>query len=123
MDLKNSRLFQIGVRVIFFLTLLACPFIFIGMTFAPQMLGFLEPAICPDGMHLETRSEEAEDMEGEPITQWTTHCTGVGQSVDVTWKVMGIMFGIPALGVLIFVLAPTSKPKEEKPMIDPEAFK
>lgn len=123
MDLKNSRLFQSLMRLFLFLNLLVCPFMFIGAMFAPNMISFLEPVVCPDGMEMEIITEQTQDMEGDDVTMATTHCVDGRESMDVTWKVLLIMLGFPALGVLVFLVAPTSSlKKEEKIMIDPEGF-
>ena len=123
MDLKNSRLFRRVVQVFLYLNLLVCPFIFIGMMFAPSWIAFLEPVVCPEGMQLVTVTEQQEDMEGDLVNNVTTHCADGRDRVDVTWKVMGIMVGFPILGVLVFLIAPMKPKEDERPMIDPEGFK
>jgi hypothetical protein len=111
------------MRLFLFLNLLMCPLVFIGTTFAPKAISFMEPVLCKEGMHLETRSHETTDEEGKPVTAWTTHCVSGGSSVDITWKTFLIMLGLPALGVLVFGLAPTTPLRKEKSnRIDPEAF-
>ena len=123
MDLKNSRVFQMFIRVFLLLNILVCPLVFIGMMFAPQMIGFLEPVVCPSGMEMETVTEEQEDSEGDMVLFATVNCVDGRDSVDVSWKVLGIMFGFPALGVLAFFFAPTSSSEKDEYKIDPEASK
>jgi hypothetical protein len=43
--------------VVAILTILMCPILFSGAQFFPDTLGFLEPVICPSGMHLERVTE------------------------------------------------------------------
>lgn len=123
MDLKNSRLFQRLIGLFLVLTLLVCPYMFIGGMFAPKLLSPLEPVICPDGMEMETRTSQEYDDEGDLVTVSRTYCVDGQKSVDVSFKTILIMLGIPAFGVLVYAIAPTTGVmKEKRAMIDPEGM-
>ena len=124
MDLKNNRSFQILLRVFLLLNFLVCPYMFIGAMFAPQIIEFLEPVVCPEGMEMERQLEDVIDSEGDRVTQATLHCVDGRESKDVSWKMILIMLGFPALGVVVFFYAPTSslKKEEDKYKINPDGM-
>ena len=124
MDIKNNRLYLILLRVFVLLNFLVCPYMFIGAMFAPDMIEFLEPVVCPEGMEMERLLEDVIDSEGDRVTQATLHCVDGRESKDVSWTMLLIMLGFPALGVAVFLAAPTSslKKEEDKYKINPDGM-
>jgi len=96
-----------------------CPFVFLGMMFFPQAIDFLEPVVCLENMNMETVSERRSDRDG--TYTWTkVFCVDNHRDVDVTWKVLLIMLGFPALGVIVFFIMPTSSEEQEKITLNPD---
>ena len=124
MDLKNNRPFQIFLRIFLLLNFLVCPYMFIGAMFAPDIIEFLEPVVCPEGMEMERQLEDVIDSEGDRVTQATLHCVDGRESKDVSWKMILIMLGFPALGVVVLFVAPgpSVKKKEDKYVINPDGM-
>jgi hypothetical protein len=116
---NGSRILQKLVVGFLILNLLVCPFVFVGMMWVPKAIRFLEPVLCPDDMQMGTESEQRSDRDGT-YTATTVICVGDHGDVDVTWKVFLIMFGFPALGVVVFLIAPSSKEKEETITLNPD---
>ena len=89
--------------VISLLNILMCPITFFGMMFFPSKLGFLSPLLCPPGMHLGNETVSESDLRGNVTATYTT-CTDGHQKIDVTGKTLGILFGLPILGVILLVI-------------------
>src|SRR6187431_3121673 len=87
------------------LGLLSCPLLFgLGMV-APRALGFLDPVVCPPGMQLNNASSQQTNDEGNDVTAVNLVCTAEGaQPVDVTGKILLVLFGLPALGVAVLLV-------------------
>ena len=94
------------------LNILMCPLLFIGGTFFPRALFFLDPVLCPPGMHLDQTVESATDLRGN-ITATNAICTDDHQQVDVTGKMLLILFGLPILGVVLLVVWALSDSSEK----------
>ena len=110
------------LMVFFVLTLLVCPYIFLGMMFVPQAIGFLEPVICPGDMEMDVVSETGYDSDGS-FTRATIECSNGRETVGATWKVFLIMFGIPAIGIALFFMFTPAKPEEpEKITLNPDGI-
>jgi hypothetical protein len=108
----KSRLIQKLVFIFLLLNLSACPILFVGMVFFPQAVHFLEPVVCPADTNMEVVSEQGLDSDGAFI--WVkVFCIDDRQELDVTWKLFAFMFGLPALGVIVFLITPSSKENQD----------
>jgi hypothetical protein len=85
------------------LNILVCPVLFGLGAFAPQALRFLEPALCPPGMHLDSETRSQSDLRGNVVAV-NTICSDGDQEVDATGKMLVILFGLPILGVILLVV-------------------
>jgi len=103
--------------VFLLLTLLVCPYIFVGLMFAPQAIRFLEPLVCPTGMEMEVVHSTGYDEEGESILQANIECTDDRDTVQTTWKMFLIMFGIPVIGIITYVASPSTTSKNADKII------
>ena len=93
-------------------TILMCPLLFIGGVFFPSSLGFLEPILCPSSMHLEQLTESISDPRGN-VTAIYLDCTDGHERVDVTGKMLIILFGVGILGVGLLVTWALISPSKE----------
>jgi hypothetical protein len=114
-----SRIFRKLIIIFVLLSLAVCPYVFVGIMFAPQAISFLEPVVCPDDMTMEMESSQRRDSEGTH-TSVEVICVDNQRDVDVTWKLALIMLGFPALGVIVFFIMPSSSEEQEKTTLDPE---
>jgi hypothetical protein len=80
-----------------------CPFVFFAGTFFPQALGFLEPFVCPHGLHLDNETLSQSDLRGNTTATYTI-CTDGHQEVDVTGKILLILFGLAILGGILLIV-------------------
>lgn len=94
------------------LNILMCPMLFIAGEFFPNSLGFLEPIICPSGMHLDRTTESISDPRGNAIASFSI-CTDGHEQVDVTGKLLVILFGVAILGVALIVTWALTGPSKE----------
>src|SRR4026208_2387703 len=87
------------------LGLLSCPLLFgLGM-FAPRALGFLDPVVCPPGIQLNNASSQQTNHEGTAVTAVNLVCAAEGaQPVDVTGKILLVLFALPAFGVAVLIV-------------------
>jgi hypothetical protein len=115
MSLK-SRIYQKLLILFLLLTLSACPLVFVGMLFFPQAISFLEPVLCPDDMQMEVASEQGTDRHGSYVTAEVL-CVGEKQDKDITWKAALIMLGLPALGIIIYLVMPSPQKNQDEVMI------
>jgi hypothetical protein len=93
-------------------TILMCPLLFIGGVFFPSSLAFLEPILCPSGMHLDQLTESISDPRGNANAIYLV-CTDGREQVDVTGKMLIILFGVGIVGVgLLVTWAPMDPNKE-----------
>ena len=93
-------------------TILLCPLLFIGGVFFPSSLGFLEPVLCPAGMHLEQLTESMSDAHGN-VTAISLDCTDGYERVDITGKMLIILFGVGIVGVGLLVTWALISPGKE----------
>ena len=116
---NRSRLVQKLVLVFLLLNLSVCPILFAGMMFFPNAIHILEPVVCPADTQMQITSELRSDQDG--TYTWTkVFCIDNQREMDITWKIFLIMFGFPLLGVIVFLIAPSSKNKEkEKVTLNP----
>ena len=68
-------------RVIYYIMLIivVCPLAFVFGLFTPENLGFMEPVLCPPGMHLDQVTETQTDLRGTVVA---TH-EGAAVRLDV----------------------------------------
>jgi len=83
-------------------TILMCPLFFIAGQFFTSSLSFLEPVICPSGMHLDQETESISDPRGNATASYSI-CTDGNEEVDVTGKILVMLFGVAILGVTLLV--------------------
>jgi hypothetical protein len=114
-----SRIYTKLKIVFILLNLAVCPYVFVGMMFAPQAINFLEPVVCPDDMSMDLGYSHRRDPEGVR-TSAEVICANNQRDVDVTWKFALIMLGFPALGVILFFIMPSTSEEKEKTTLDPE---
>jgi hypothetical protein len=85
--------------------ILLCPIVFLAGVFAPQVLSFLDPVVCPDGYTLDKAVGTYLDEVGNEGTSVDMVCVSpAGESVDVTPAMLGILFGIVVLAGVLFFL-------------------
>ena len=119
--MKNQNpVFHKMVLLVALLTILMCPLLFIGVRFFPSSMGFLEFILCPSGMHLEQETEMAADPEGEDEEVQVTSlvCTDAHRKVDITTRMLIILFGVGILGVSLLVSWTLISPDKEPDVPD-----
>lgn len=85
---------------------LLCPTLFLTASFAPRLLGFLDSAVCPDGGQIGRLVSSQSDLRGNVTSvNWVCNTAG-GEAVDITWKVLLILFTLPAIGIAALLLRP-----------------
>ncbi len=90
------------VALVFFLS---CLLLFAAGMFAPRALGFLDAAVCPQGMQLNNHEYSRPDTEGNDVTAVTLICTAEGQQpVDATPKMLLILFSLPVLAAMLLLV-------------------
>jgi hypothetical protein len=92
--------------------ILMCPFLFVAGRYFPASLSFLEPVLCPPGMQLGGTTESLSDPRGNIAASFSV-CTDGREEVDVTGKVLAILFGVAILGVILLVVWALSGPAKE----------
>jgi hypothetical protein len=93
-------------------TILMCPLLFIGGVFFPSSLVFLEPILCSSDMHLDQSMESISDARGN-ATAIYLECTDGRERVDVTGKMLIILFGVGILGVGLLLTWALISPSKE----------
>lgn len=94
-------------RLIYYIVFLmvACPLMMVLGAFTPENLRFLEPVVCPPGMHFDQVTESQTDLEGT-VTALRAVCTDGEEKVDATGKLALFVCGAPVLiGVLLVLPA------------------
>jgi hypothetical protein len=80
--------------------------------FTPENLRFLEPVVCPPGMHFDQVTESQTDLRGT-VTALRAVCTDGEEKVEATGKLALFVCGAPILiGVLLVLpafLTPSQK--------------
>ena len=89
--------------VLALISILACPALFVTVTFFPSTLAFLDPVLCPQGMHLDNETRSQSDERGN-VTSVYAVCVGDGEQVDVTGRLLAILFALPIVGVVLLVV-------------------
>jgi len=110
---KQSPVFHKILLILALFNILMCPLLFIGGVFFPSSLDFLEPVLCPSGMHLEQLTESMSDARGNTTASYL-NCTDGHEQVDVTGKMLIILFGVAILGVGLLVTWVLIGPNKER---------
>jgi len=109
---KRTSVFRNLLLVIALFTILMCPLLFIGGVFFPSSLAFLEPMLCPSDMHLDQSTESISDPRGNATASYLV-CTDGHEQVDVTGKMLVILFGVGISGVGLLVTWALIGPNKE----------
>ncbi|MBN1977211.1 MAG: hypothetical protein JW918_07395 [Anaerolineae bacterium] len=108
-------------RVIYYiiLVIVACPLAMVLGAFTPENLRFLEPVLCPPGMHLDRVTETQTDLRGT-VVALDAACTDGEQRVDVTGRLALFVCGTPVLIGILLVLPAFFSPGKKKESADYE---
>jgi uncharacterized membrane protein YeiB len=92
-------------RVIYYIVfiIVACPLAMVLGAFTPESLRFLEPVVCPPGMHFDQVTESQTDLRGTVVALRAV-CTDGEQKVDVTGRLALFVCGAPILVGVLLVL-------------------
>jgi hypothetical protein len=102
-------------RVIFYIVfiMVACPLTMVLGAFTPENLSFLEPVVCPSGMHFDQLTETQTDLEGTVVALRAV-CTDGEERVEKTGRLALFVCGSPVLvGVLLILPAFFSTGKKQ----------
>jgi hypothetical protein len=108
-------------RVIYYiiLVIVAYSLLMILGAFTPENLSFLEPALCPPGMHLDKVTETQTDLRGT-VVALDAACTDGEQRVDATGRLALFVCGTPILVGVLLVLPAFFTPGKKKDSADYE---
>ena len=95
-----------------FLSILMCPLLYIAGEFFTGSLSFLEPVVCPSGMHLGRTTESVSDARGNATASYII-CTDGDEEVDATGRMLVILFGVAILGGVLLVTWALTGPSKE----------
>lgn len=113
MLMKTSNpLWRKALLALAVLVILMCPLLFLGVNFAPGSLGVVEALVCPPGMRLGSTTETLNDQRGN-VTASFGICTDGREQVDVTSRLLVLLFGVALLGVALLVAWALSGPAGE----------
>jgi hypothetical protein len=84
------------------LSFLACFLLFVAGMFFPRTLAFLDPVVCPRDMSLDNEVTSQSDVRGN-VTGVNLVCVGDQGQVDVSGKMLLILFSLPILGMVLLV--------------------
>ena len=92
-------------RVIYYIIfiMIACPLTMVLGAFTPKNLSFLEPVVCPPGMHFDQVTESQTDLEGT-VVALRAICTDGEEKVEATGKLALFVCGTPILVGVLLVL-------------------
>ncbi len=114
---KSTLVLRKILLVFSFLVILMCPLLYVAGEFFPGSLSFLEPVVCPPGMRLVQTTESISDIRGN-TTASSMICTDGNEKVDVTGKMLIILFGVAILGVALLVTWALTGPSQEPDVPD-----
>ena len=114
---KSTLLLRKILLICSFLIILMCPLLYVAGAFFTSSLSFLEPVVCPSGMHLGRTTESISDARGN-VTASYLICTDGNEEVDVTGKMLIILFGVAILGVALLVTWALTGPSKEPDVPD-----
>jgi hypothetical protein len=108
-------------RVIYYIipVMVAYPLLMVLGAFTPENLSFLEPVVCPPGMHLDRVTETQTDLRGT-VVRLNAACTGGEQRVDATGRLTLFVCGTPVLIGILLVLPAFLTPAKKKESADYE---
>jgi len=109
---KQFPIFHKILLILALFNILMCPLLFVGGVFFPSSLDFLKPVLCPSGMLLEQLTESISDARGN-ATAIYLECTDGHERVDVTGKMLIILFGFGIVGVGLLVTWALISPSKE----------
>ena len=107
-------------RVIYYiiLVIVACPLAMVFGAFTPENLSFLEPVVCPPGMHFDQMTESQTDLRGTVVALRAV-CTDGEEKVERTGRLSLFVCGSPILvGVLLVLPAFLPSGKDQKDPMD-----
>jgi hypothetical protein len=101
-------------RVIYYIVFLmvACPVTMVFGVVTPENLSFLEPVVCPPGMHFDQMTESQTDLRGT-VVALRAMCTDGEERVERTGRLSLFVCGSPILVGILLVL-PAFLPSGEK---------
>lgn len=109
---KGTLVLRKILLILAILSMLMCPLLYIAGEFFTSSLSFLEPIVCPSGMHLGRTTETISDSRGN-ATASNMVCTDGNEEVDVTGKMLIIIFGVAILGAVLLVAWALTGPSKE----------
>ena len=115
--MKSNKVLKWIMPLVVAAIVFGVPFLFMG-GFLNPWLGFLEPVLCPSGMHLNQISEVSTANDGNNVTLFSTVCTDGIEEVDITWKMILILLSIGIIAVVLFFLWPMKDAPEEPEKIE-----
>ena len=102
-------------RVIYYIVfiMVACPLTMVLGAFTPENLRFLEPVVCPPGMHFDQVTESQTDLEGT-VVALRAMCTDGEEKAEATGKLALFVCGAPILVGILLVLPAFFTPSEKQ---------
>ena len=102
-------------RVIYYIVfiMVACPLTMVLGAFTPENLRFLEPVVCPPGMHFDQVTESQTDLEGTVVALRAV-CTDGEEKVEATGRLALFVCGAPVLVGILLVLPAFFTPSEKQ---------
>jgi len=97
---KTTPALRKALLILSLLSILLCPLLYIAGEFFTDSLSFLEPVLCPSGMHMKRTTESISDPRGNATGSYLV-CTDGSEEVDATGKMLGLLFGVAILGVVL----------------------
>ena len=109
-------------RVIYYIVfiMVACPLTMVLGAFTPENLSFLEPIVCPPGMHFDQMTESQTDLRGT-VVALRAMCTDGEERVERTGRLSLFVCGSPILvGILLVLPAflPSGKDEDQVETVD-----
>ena len=113
--ITQNPVFRKILMLVALLTILMCPLLYIGVSFFPASIGFLEFILCPAGMQLDQVTEMETDPEGEDeeVRVSSVVCTNANKQVDITPRMLIILVGVGIMGVGLLVTWALFSPDKE----------
>jgi hypothetical protein len=105
-------LWRRALLILAVLNVLLCPLLFVGINFFPGSLGFVEALVCPPGMQLGSETETLTDQRGNVTASYGV-CSDGQEQVDVTGRLLALLFGVAILGVALLVTWALTGPAKE----------
>jgi len=108
-------------RVIYYIIfiMVACPLTMVLGAFTPENLSFLEPVVCPPGMHFDQMTESQTDLRGTVVALRAV-CTDGEEKVERTGRLALFVCGAPVLIGILLVLPAFFSPGKKKESADYE---